>query len=183
MAEIMERNLNLEEVDADALFGIKAFKYQTVKQKILFFGLVGMGVALNVALPLIFSISRIVCILLSLALLVVAVSFGCNYAEGLTLGRYVYQMIFKPVKRVVFISSLDKKRLRERNNELISKEDMKLREINSKDKEMHKKLLKKIIIFAVSIVIVIVGALAFMHFKGELNTHHEAEIEGSDLVE
>ncbi len=50
MAEIMERNLNLEEVDADAMFGLKAFKYQSVGQRVLFFGLVGVGILMNVAI-------------------------------------------------------------------------------------------------------------------------------------
>lgn len=40
----MNRNMNLEEIDADALFGIDALKNQTILQKIVFFGSVIAGV-------------------------------------------------------------------------------------------------------------------------------------------
>lgn len=33
----MERNVNLEEIDSDALFGIDALKGQSILQKIIFF--------------------------------------------------------------------------------------------------------------------------------------------------
>ena len=33
----MERNVNLEEIDADALFGIDALKGQSILQKFIFF--------------------------------------------------------------------------------------------------------------------------------------------------
>ena len=39
----MNRNVNLEEIDADALFGIDALKNQTILQKIAFFGSVIAG--------------------------------------------------------------------------------------------------------------------------------------------
>ena len=177
MAEIMERNLNLEEVDADAMFGLKAFKYQSVGQRVLFFGLVGVGILMNVALPLVFEVPRIICVGILIVLLVIAVSFGCNYTEGLTYGRYVYQLIFKPVKRIEFISSLDKERLRKKNNELIQKEDEKLRLMNNANKEAQRKLLIKIVVFVVILATIIVGAFTFAAIRDKSNIHHEVEIE------
>ena len=50
----MDRNVNLEEIDSDALFGIDALKNQTILQKIVFFGSEILGVLLNVLLPLYF---------------------------------------------------------------------------------------------------------------------------------
>ena len=44
----MNRNVNLEEIDSDALFGIEALKNQTLVQKIVFFGCVLLGVLLIV---------------------------------------------------------------------------------------------------------------------------------------
>ena len=38
----MNRNVNLEEIDSDALFGIDALKHQTILQKIIF--LVGLRI-------------------------------------------------------------------------------------------------------------------------------------------
>ena len=50
----MNRNVNLEEIDSDALFGIDALKNQSIFQKFIFFGAVIAGVMLNVLLPLFF---------------------------------------------------------------------------------------------------------------------------------
>ena len=44
----MNRNVNLEEIDSDALFGIEALKNQTILQKIVFWGCVLLGVLANV---------------------------------------------------------------------------------------------------------------------------------------
>ena len=180
MAEIMERNLNLEEVDADAFFGLKAFKYQTIGQKILFFGLLGVGIVINVALPFIFETPRIICIAILLVCLLIAVSFGCNYEEGLTYAKYVYQIIFKPVKRIEFISCLDKRRLRIKNDELLRKEDEKLRTVASATKESQRKLLKKLIIFGAIILTLVAGALGFLVYKDSATIHHEVTLEGGE---
>ena len=55
----MNRNVNLEEIDSDALFGIDALKNQSILQKIVFFGCLIIGVLLNVLLPLFFETPRI----------------------------------------------------------------------------------------------------------------------------
>lgn len=39
----MERNVNLEEIDADALFGIDALKGQSILQKLIFFAAFWQG--------------------------------------------------------------------------------------------------------------------------------------------
>lgn len=86
----MDRNVNLEEIDSDALFGIDALKNQTILQKIVFFGSVIVGVLLNVLLPLYFETSRIVCVFCFLALLFLGVLVGCNYTEDMTYGKYLH---------------------------------------------------------------------------------------------
>ena len=58
----MNRNVNLEEIDSDALFGIDALKNQSILQKIVFFGCLIIGVLLNVLLPLFFETPRILCV-------------------------------------------------------------------------------------------------------------------------
>ena len=74
----MNRNVNLEEIDSDALFGIDALKNQSILQKIVFFGCLIIGVLLNVLLPLFFETPRILCVVLFLGLLLIGVAFGCN---------------------------------------------------------------------------------------------------------
>ena len=56
----MNRNVNLEEIDSDALFGIDALKNQSILQKIVFFGCVIAGVLVNVFLQLYFETPKIV---------------------------------------------------------------------------------------------------------------------------
>ena len=48
----MERNVNLEEIDSDALFGIDALKGQSLVQRIVFFGCLSAGILINVCLPM-----------------------------------------------------------------------------------------------------------------------------------
>ena len=77
----MNRNVNLEEIDSDALFGIEALKNQTLMQKIVFFGSVILGVLANVLLPLYYQTPTILCIVIFMAFLLVGVAIGCNYTE------------------------------------------------------------------------------------------------------
>ena len=86
----MERNVNLEEIDADALFGIDALKGQSLLQKLIFFGCLSAGILINVCLPMFLKVPRTVCVLLFLLLLFVGIAFGCNYTQDLTYGKYLY---------------------------------------------------------------------------------------------
>ena len=86
----MNRNVNLEEIDSDALFGIDALKNQTFLQKVVFFGAVILGVVANVLLPLFYETPRILCVFIFMALLLVGVAFGCNYTEDMTYGKFLY---------------------------------------------------------------------------------------------
>ena len=83
----MNRNVNLEEIDSDALFGIDALKNQSILQKIVFFGCLIIGVLLHVLLPLFFETPRILCVALFLGLLLIGVAFGCNSTEALAYGQ------------------------------------------------------------------------------------------------
>ena len=74
----MNRNVNLEEIESDALLGIDALKNQTLLQKIVFFGCVGIGVVLNVSLPLMFGTPTIVCVCLFMVFILIGVAFGFN---------------------------------------------------------------------------------------------------------
>ena len=174
MAEIMERNLNLEEVDSDALFGLKALKNQSGIQKIIFWGSVSLGVLANVILPMVIDVNRIICVFIFLILLILGVGFGCNYTKDLTYGKYVYQIIFKPKKILKFRSSMGKKQLQLNNEKLIKAEDKKLNEVANKENQ--KRMLKKIILFILAIILVISSALIYRSISKN-QVHHTVEIE------
>lgn len=169
----MNRNVNLEEIDSDALFGIDALKNQTFKQKVVFFGLIGVGVVLNVALPLLLDVPSIVCILILLVLLGIAVMVGCNYEEGMSFGKYLYLYFFKPAKAIYFKSTEDEKIRSKRAEELKKEEDLKLKETKLATKEEQNKLLIKLVAFVMAVVVLIGGVFIYANMRDD--THHEIE--------
>ena len=124
----MNRNVNLEEIDSDALFGIDALKNQSIIQKIVFFGCLIIGVLLNVLLPLFFETPRILCVVLFLGLLLIGVAFGCNYTEDMTYGKYMFYFFFKPTTPLDYKSTEDAGEIRKKALELKREEELLLRQ-------------------------------------------------------
>lgn len=172
----MNRNVNLEEIDSDALFGIDALKNQTVIQKIVFFGSVIAGVLLNVLLPLYFETPRIVCIMLFLLLLLIGVAFGCNYTEDMTYGKYLYFFFFKPTTPLFYDSTEDVEKIKEKAEEIKKEEEMLLRRQKQADPVAQRKLLIKIVIFVLVLVIGIGAIFIYGANKDKQNIHHKAEV-------
>ena len=170
----MNRNVNLEEIDSDALFGIDALKHQTILQKIVFFGSVIAGVLLNVLLPLYYDTPRIACILMFLGLLLVGVAFGCNYTEDMTYGKYLYCFFFKPSTSLTYISTEDVEKVREKALVLKKEEEMTLRQKQQADPEAQRKLLIKLVLFVVVIAVAIGSVFIYKGINQDKNLHHEA---------
>ena len=82
---------------------------------------------LNVLLPLFFQTPRIVCILIFMALLMVGVAFGCNYTEDMSYGKYLYFFFFKPTQPLLYESTEDVIKIREKAKELQREEELLLR--------------------------------------------------------
>ena len=176
----MERNVNLEEIDSDALFGIDALKGQTFLQKIIFFGCLGAGIVANVLMPMFLNTPRAVCILLFLLLIMIGIAFGCNYTPDLTYGRYVYHYFFKPKKILKYASTEDISVIRKRAAQLRKQEEAYLKREKEADPASQKKLLVKLIVFAAVVLVAVITALAATKaFKTE-NYHHEAVLEEDD---
>lgn len=173
----MNRNVNLEEIDSDALFGIEALKYQTLVQKIVFFGCVLLGVLANVLLPMFYGTPTIVCILIFMAFLLVGVAFGCNYTEDMTYGKYLYFFFFKPTKPLGFSSTEDVVKIREKAAVLKREEEMMLRAKQQANPEAQRKLLMKVIAFVVVLVVIIGGVFLYAGMKEEGYNHHTVDVE------
>lgn len=178
MTEI-RRNVNLEEIDSDALFGIDALKNQTALQKIIFFGSIGGGVLLNVCLPLFFGTSRILCVLLFLGLLVPGIAFGCNYTEDMTYGKYLWCFLFQPGKELLYQPTEDVEAIRERTEEVRKQEEVKLLRARQADPESQKKMLIRLAAFAAAVAVG-TGSLFIVHARREAEEiHHTVEEKGS----
>ena len=178
----MNRNVNLEEIDSDALFGIDALKNQSIFQKIIFFGCVIGGVLVNVLLPIFYGTSTIVCVLMFLGLLLIGVAFGCNYTEDMTYGRYMYYFFFKPTKPLYFESTEDVIKIREKAKELKREEELLLRQKQQADPKAQKRLLIMVVSFVLVLVIAIGAVFMYSNVKEQDNIHHNVEAyeEGAD---
>lgn len=173
----MNRNVNLEEIDSDALFGIEALKNQTLVQKIVFFGCVLLGVLANVLLPMFYGTPTIVCIVIFMAFLLVGVAFGCNYTEDMTYGKYLYFFFFKPTKPLGFSSTEDVVKIREKAAVIKREEEMMLRMKQQANPEAQRKLLIKMIAFVVILVVIIGGVFLYAGMKEEEYNHHTVDVE------
>jgi ABC-type cobalamin transport system permease subunit len=171
----MNRNVNLEEIDSDALFGIDALKNQSILQKIIFFGCVIAGVLVNVLLPLYFETPRIVCILFFLGLLLVGVAIGCNYTEDMTYGKYMIYFFFKPTTPLFYESTEDVEKIRERALEIKREEEMTLRRQQQADPMAQRKLLMKVIIFVIVLAVSIGAVFIYSGMKEKDSIHHRVE--------
>ncbi len=172
----MNRNVNLEEIDSDALFGIDALKNQSILQKIVFWGSVLGGVLINVLLPLYFEVSNLICVFLFLGVLLIGISFGCNYTEDMTYGRYLFYFFFKPTTMLFYQSTEDVERIREKSLELKREEELLIRRKQQADPREQRKLLLKVIVFVILLVISIGAAFAYSEIKEKDNLHHKVEM-------
>ena len=172
----MNRNVNLEEIDSDALLGIDALKNQTMLQKIIFFGCVLCGVVANVALPLLYETPTVVCVFIFLAFLLVGVAFGCNYTEDMTYGQFFYRFFFKPTKVLLYESTEDKSWTKKRIESLRREEEEKLNRQKAADPVEQRKLLMKLIYFVIAMVVLIAGVFIYSGTREE-EKHHTVTIE------
>lgn len=172
----MNRNVNLEEIDSDALFGIDALKNQSILQKIVFFGCLIIGVLLNVLLPLFFETPRILCVVLFLGLLLIGVAFGCNYTEDMTYGKYMFYFFFKPTVPLDYKSTEDVGEIRKKALELKREEELLLRQSKQADPAAQRKLLIKVICFVVAMAVLIGAVFIYSGVKDKNNLHHRVEV-------
>ena len=176
----MNRNVNLEEIDSDALFGIEALKNQTLVQKLVFFGSVILGVLANVLLPIYCGTPTIVCIMIFMVFLVIGVGFGCNYTEDMTYGRYLYYFFFKPTKPLSYESTEDVIMIRKKAAEIKKEEELMLRRKQQANPEEQRKLLVKMIAFVIVLAVAIGAVFVFAGMKEDNNIHHTVDVEMED---
>ena len=179
----MERNVNLEEIDSDALFGIDALKNQTIIQKIIFFGCLGIGIIANVCMPMLLGTPRTVCILMFLGLILIGIAFGCNYTEDMTYGKYLYCYFFKPTKTLSYKSTEDICLIKQASEEIKKEEDALLLKEKAADPKAQRKLLIKLLSFIGVMVVLVVGALIYVKAVREESYHHEVVIEEDEDIE
>lgn len=173
----MERNVNLEEIDADALFGIDALKGQSILQKLIFFCCLLAGIVANVCMPMFLHTPRVVCVFLFLGCILVGIAFGCNYTEDLTYGKYLYCYFFKPVKTLRYESTEDIELIKKRAEELKKEEDLLLKRERNANPRDQRKLLVRLLAFVLIMVILLLSALVYVKAVKPKSYHHEVIME------
>ena len=173
----MERNVNLEEIDADALFGIDALKGQSILQKLIFFCCLLAGIVANVCMPMFLHTPRVVCVSLFLGCILVGIAFGCNYTEDLTYGKYLYCYFFKPIKTLRYESTEDIELIKKRAEKLKKEEDLLLKRERNADPRAQRKLLVRLLAFVLIMVILLLSALVYVKAVKPKSYHHEVIME------
>ena len=173
----MERNVNLEEIDADALFGIDALKGQSIFQKLIFFCCLLAGIVANVCMPMFLHTPRVVCVFIFLGCILIGIAFGCNYTEDLTYGKYLYCYFFKPVKTLRYESTEDIELIKKRAEELRKEEDLLLKRERNADPRAQRKLLIRLLAFMLVMVILLLSALVYVKAVKPKSYHHEVIME------
>ena len=179
----MERNVNLEEIDSDALFGIDALKGQSILQKILFFACLGLGIIANVCMPMFLNTPRAVCVLIFLGLIMIGIAFGCNYTQDMTYGQYLYCYFFKPVKILRYESTEDIVRIKKKAEELKKEEELQRRKEKNADPRAQKKLLIRLLVFVLVMAVAVISVLIYVRLIRPESYHHEVIIEEEVDVE
>lgn len=171
----MKRNVNLEEIETDALFGLEQLKYQTITQKIIFFACLFLSIAENIVLPYIApgipSSGRIAIFII---LLGIGVTFGCNYNQDMSLFRYAVYTFSKKSAYLKSISTEDVNYLKEKAASIKAREDELLKKKQEYDRTESVRRLKKLIFFLIIILIVIISMYFVINVlnNNPNNMHH-----------
>ena len=178
----MKRNLNLEEVNSDAFMGIPFLNYQTIPQKMLFWGSMIFGIILNLVSIFAFSANANIAVLLMLLPLIFGVAFGCNYNQDLSLFQYLMLILKKPAKKYASKPTEDILQLRNSAKQFELEERKREQQRNPVTAESQKKLLIKLLIGIVAFILFLVIVLGVLGNRKENELHHTIEVGISETV-
>lgn len=168
----MNRNLNLEEVNSDALMGIPFLNHQTVLQKIIFFGSIVGAVGVMLAGIMAFHWNVNATMFASILPLIVGVMFGCNYNQDLTLIQYLHLILFKPVRNFTTRPTEELDQFRSAAEQLQQEEKIKeQQEKQSSPAEQMRMIIMLLVILLVIFILVILMIVAIKSQETE-EIHH-----------
>ena len=172
MAVQFERNINLEETDSDALFGIEYLAHQTMAQKVIFWGCAIIGVAIFFVTQVIYGTPFLLSFFLSLVFLGIGFLFGANQNEHMTIGGYLKLVFFKPIKYANFMSTEDVTVMKNEADKLKVEEVREERKKAVATPEGQKRSLILVVVFMVVFIIFAFAILGLKSYKENHMTHH-----------
>ena len=172
MAVQFERNVNLEEIDSDALFGIPYLSHQTMAQKVILWGNVIVGVGSFVVTQMIYHAPFLLSFFLSLLFVGVGFLFGANQNEHLTIGGYLKLIFFKPVKYVNFMSTEDVYVMKDEADKLKLEEEREEKKKAVATPESQRRSLIMVVVLIVLFVTLAFALIGLKSYKQSHMTHH-----------
>lgn len=169
---IMNRNVNLEEINTDAFMGISYLNYQTIPQKIIFVVGVVSGIGLNLLCTFLWGLGTMATLGITLVPLLIGVAFGCNYNEDLTLIRYFSLIVSKPCKKLYSAPMEDLEQIRKRAEQLKQEEAAKEAKAAQVSDEAQRRLLKMMAIIGLLFIIGIIVAVILINSLKVEEIHH-----------
>ncbi len=154
-----ERNIDIEAIDTDSFLGIKLLSNQSIGQKLIFWGSVGLSVAAVSALYFL-GIPAIIYILVMIAILGVGVLFGTNYNDYLSLFQYAKGQFQKKVVNFESYPVSDVKRIRREGKVLRGMDEKLLKDASGFDKKASRRMLRAGAAFIVAALIALFAMIA-----------------------
>ena len=172
MAVQFERNINLEEIDSDALFGIQYLAHQTMTQKVILWGNVIIGAVCFIVTQMVFQAPFLLSFFGSLIFVGLGFLFGANQNEHMTIGAYLKLVFFKPVKYVNFKSTEDVSLMKEEAGKLKVEEQREERKKAVATPEGQKRSLILVVVLMVVFLVFAFAILGLKSYKENHMTHH-----------
>lgn len=152
----LNRNHNLEEINADGFLGIDMMKNQTVAQKVVLFGAVAIGMGINIFGNMLWGLDMMTTVILTLIPIVIGALFGLNYDEDLTLLGYIKISLFQDSVVYYSQSTEDLEVIRKSAEQIKEKERLEAERLENPDQEHRAMLIKMVSIIAIVAVVVII---------------------------
>ena len=171
----MERNINLETIDSDTLFGIEALRYQSFGQKVFFYGCLLAGVGANTLMPHFLHTPGIINILAFGFFLMIGIAGGCNYSQDMTYGKYLMCVLFEEKKTLPYRSGEDVRYLKETIAGASEAKVEEQKQNKVQDEKQRRKMLGAFITMILILVIAMTGIYAGARKKEANDIHHEIE--------
>ena len=168
----MNRNINLEEINADALMGIPFLNYQTLIQKVEVWGGIGVAVIWNIIGNFILHVNPMLIVIFTLIPVLIGSVFGCNYNQDLSLIKYIYLILNKPMTVLVSKPTEDLIQIKMAASRIARDKELKEKQANAASPEEQKKLLMKLGIGASIFILFLLIVIALILAGKTEEIHH-----------
>lgn len=167
----MNRNINLEEINADAFMGIPFLNYQTAIQKVEFWSGIIIAVIWNIVGNFVLHVNPMVIVIFTLIPVIIGSAFGCNYNQDLSLIKYIHLIMCKPATVLVSKPTEDLVQLKTASLRIAQDKELKEKQATAASPEAQRKLLIKmgigagvfILFFLIVIVLLLNGKTEEIH--------------------